>query len=108
MIWLPLAGLGRVDRGGARFPRLCRTTGEELSDWRDAASVDEAEPAEDQHNRCGNECRDRGDVGDRANGSEGVGVEQQAAQRLAFEYRGDGAGELGFAWLGEGSALSWV
>ena len=49
----------------------------------------QAEPAEQQHDGGGDERGDRGDAGDHAHGPEGVGVEQQTAQGLTLERRGD-------------------
>ena len=49
--------------------------------------VGEAEQREDEHHRGADEGADRGDRGDYANGAEGLGVQQQAAQGLTLEYR---------------------
>jgi hypothetical protein len=66
-----------------------------------AAGMDKVKADEYQHDRGRDERGDGGDSGDHAHGREGVGVEQQAAQRLALEQGRGGGGQLGVAWAGQ-------
>jgi hypothetical protein len=65
--------------------------------------VHEAEAAEDERDGCGDERGDRGDPGDRAHGAEGVGVQQEAAERLTLEGELDQALGLGVVRVGASS-----
>jgi hypothetical protein len=57
--------------------------------------VGEPKQREDEHHRGADEGADCGDPGDYANGAEGVGVQQQAAQGLRLEHRLDRSCQFG-------------
>jgi hypothetical protein len=67
-----------------------------------AAGVHQAQATEYQHDGGGDEGGDRGDAGDHAHGPEGVGVEQQTAQGLTLEQRGNLGRQGGVLGLRDG------
>ena len=99
---------GQAVCAGTALAVLAPAAGEHLGLRGDTAQVPDAQHGQDQHQAGADERADGGDPGDRAHGVEGVGVEQQAAQRLTAEHGLHLGGQRRVLGVGQRCLDSWA